>query len=56
MPLKRKPTPIPDSNILIIQPLNTLGFSTDKTTRSTLAVFKPPSEPQNNQTSINTKD
>ena len=45
MPLKRKPMPVPDGNILIIQPLNALGSSVDKTTKSILAeselLFKP---------------
>ena len=36
MPLKRKPTPIPNSNILVIQLLNTLEFSVDKTAKSIL--------------------
>ena len=41
MPLKRKLMPIPDSNLLVIQPLNASGSSTDKTTRSILAASKP---------------
>ena len=45
MPLKRKPTPISNSNILVIQPQNTLGSSADKTTRSILAVSEPPFKP-----------
>ena len=40
MPLKRKPTPVPDSSILAIQLQNTLGSSVDKTTKSTLVEFK----------------
>ena len=44
MPLKRKPTPAPDNNILAIQPPNTLGFSVDKTTKNTLAESKLPSK------------
>jgi hypothetical protein len=40
MPLKRKPTPVPDGNILAIQPLNASAFSADKTARSTLAESK----------------
>ena len=44
MPLKRKPTPTPNSNTLAIQPPNALGFSVDKTTKSTLAESKLPSE------------
>ena len=40
MPLKRKPTPVPNGNILAIQPLNTLKFSIDKAVKSTLAEFK----------------
>ena len=40
MPLKRKPMPIPDSNILVIQPLNASGSSINKTTKSTPAEFK----------------
>ena len=35
MPLKRKLTPVPDSNTLVIQPLNTSGSNTDKTTKKT---------------------
>ena len=45
MPLKRKPTPVPDSSTLVIQLQNALGFSTDEITKSTLAVFKPPFKP-----------
>ena len=45
MPPKRKPTPVPDGNILAIQLQNALGFSTDEITKSTLAVFKPPFKP-----------
>ena len=41
MPLKRKPMPVLNSNILVIQPLNTLEFSTYKTTKSILVKFKP---------------
>ena len=48
--------PAPDGNPLAIQPPNILGSSTDKTARSTPAVSKLLSKPQNNQTSINTKD
>ena len=48
MPLKRKPTPVPDGNILVIQPLNTLGSNTDKTARNTLAESELPFKPQNN--------
>ena len=44
MPLKRKPMPTLNSNILAIQPLNTSGSSTDKTTKSTPAESKPPSK------------
>ena len=29
--------PVPDGNILVIQPPNALGFSVDKTTKSILA-------------------
>ena len=36
MPLKRKPTPAPNSNMLAIQPPNALRSSVDKTTRSIL--------------------
>ena len=45
MPLKRKPTPIPDGNMLTIQPPNALGSSADKTARNTLVESKPPSKP-----------
>jgi len=45
MPLKRKPTPAPNGNTLIIQPLNALGSSVDETARNILAEFKPPSKP-----------
>ena len=45
MPLKRKPTLIPNGNILAIQLLNTLRFSVDKTTKNILAVSKPPFKP-----------
>ena len=34
--------PVPNSNTLAIRLLNTLGFSTNKTTKSTLAEFKLP--------------
>ena len=37
--------PTPNSNTLAIQPLNILGFSTDKTTKSILAKFKLPFKP-----------
>ena len=40
MPLKRKLMPILNNNILAIQLLNTLGFSADKTAKSTLAESK----------------
>ena len=40
MPLKRKPMPIPDSNMLIIQLLNALKSSTDETARSILIESK----------------
>ena len=56
MPLKKKPTPIPNDNIIAIQLLNALGFSTDKTIKSILVEFKLPSKFQNNQISINAKD
>ena len=45
MPLKRKPMPIFNNNLLVIQLVNALGFSVDKTAKSTLVVFKPPSKP-----------
>jgi len=45
MPLKKKPTPIPNGNMLAIQPQNTLGFSVDETAKSTLVESKPPSKP-----------
>ena len=45
MPLKRKPIPIPDSSILVIQLQNASGFSVNETAKSTLAVFKPLSKP-----------
>ena len=48
--------PVPDGNLLAIQLPNTSKSSADETTKSTLAVFKPPFKPQNNQTSMNTKD
>ena len=56
MPLKRKPTPIPDGNTLVIRLQNTLGFSVDETAKSILAASKPLFEPQNNQTSTNAED
>ena len=37
MPLKRKPMPVLDGNTLVIQLLNALGSSTDKTARNILA-------------------
>ena len=45
MLLKKKLMPVSDGNPLVIQPLNALGFSVDKTARSILAVFKPLSKP-----------
>ena len=42
MPLKKKLTPTLNSNMLVIQPLNALGFSIDKTTKSILAESEPP--------------
>ena len=45
MPPKRKPTPIPNGNMLIIQPLNALGSSIDNTARNTLAEFELPFKP-----------
>ena len=42
MPLKRKPTPTPDGNMLVIQLLNTLKSNADKTTKSILAESKLP--------------
>ena len=45
MPPKRKPMPTPNSNILAIQPLNTLGFNIDKTTKSILAKSELPFKP-----------
>ena len=45
MPLKRKLTPTPNGNMLIIQPPNALGSSADETARNTLAESKPPSKP-----------
>ena len=44
MPLKRKPTPIPDSSMLVIRLQNALGFSVDKTTKSILAESELSSE------------
>ena len=44
MPPKRKLTPAPNSNILVIQPLNALKSSADKTTKNTLVEFKLPSK------------
>ena len=44
MPLKRKLTPIPDGNTLVIQLLNALGFSADKIIKSILAESKLLSE------------
>ena len=44
MPLKRKPTPIPNGNILVIQPQNALEFSVDETAKSTPVASKPPPE------------
>ena len=44
MPLKKKPTPTLNGNTLAIQPLNALGSSIDKITRSILIEFKPPSK------------
>ena len=41
MPLKRKPTPAPNSNILAIQPQNALGSNIDETTRNTPVESKP---------------
>jgi len=45
MPLKRKLTPIPNSNTLAMQPQNVLGSSVDKTARSTPAVSELPPKP-----------
>ena len=45
MPLKRKLIPIPNSDTLIIQPLNALGSSVGKTARNILAESKLPCEP-----------
>ena len=44
MPPKRKPTPVPNGNMLVIQLPNALGFSIDKTTKNTLVEFKLPSK------------
>ena len=44
MPLKRKPTPVSNSNILVIQPQNILGLNVDKTTKSILVKFELPSK------------
>ena len=40
MPLKRKPTPIFNSNILAIRPQNAVGYSVDKAIKITLAKSK----------------
>ena len=56
MPLKRKPTLIPNGNILAIQLQNASEFSTNETAKSTPAASKPPFKPQNNQISMNTKN
>ena len=48
--------PTPNGNPLVIQPPNASGFSADKTAKNTPAASKPLFKPQNNQTSINTKD
>ena len=40
MPLKRKLTSKPDSNMLVIQPLNTLGSSADEIAKSILIEFE----------------
>ena len=45
MPLKRKLMPVPNGNILAIQLLNILGFSTDKTTKSILVESELPFKP-----------
>jgi hypothetical protein len=45
MPPKRKPTFIPDSNILAIQPPNASVFSVDETAKSILVEFKLPFKP-----------
>ena len=44
MPLKRKPTPVPNGNTMAIQLLNALGFSADETAKSILAESEVPSE------------
>ena len=45
MPLKRKLMPALNGNMLVIQLLNALGFSVDKTAKSTLVEFKLPFKP-----------
>ena len=40
MPLKRKLMPVLNSNILVIQLLNMLGFNADKTAKNTLVKFE----------------
>ena len=40
MLLKRKLTPVPDSNIMVIQLPNALKSSADETAKSTLVEFK----------------
>ena len=54
--LKRKPTLTPNSNMLVIQPLNASGSSAKKTAKSTPAESELFSKSQDNQTFTNAGD